>query len=253
MNREENERTAGRIRINRFLAMSSVSSRRKAEELIRDGKVAVNGRRISDLATTVDPFRDRVTVRGKPVSPAQRHVYLVLNKPKDTITTMKDERGRKTVLGLVRTRERVYPVGRLDRNTTGVLLFTNDGEFANRLMHPRYGIPKSYKVTCDRAVTRIHLEKLRGGLSLEGKRTAPAEVIVLPGGKGKVIGMVLHEGRNRQVRRMFEAMGYGVVKLERVAYGPVTKEGMARGEVRRLTRSEVQTLREMVGMKEEWE
>jgi pseudouridine synthase len=242
-----------RIRINRFLAMSGVSSRRKAEELVLNGKVAVNGQRVSDLATTVDPSSDRITVQGKPVTPAQRHIYIVLNKPRDTITTMSDERGRKTVMGLVRTRGRVFPIGRLDRNTTGVLLFTNDGKFANRLMHPRHEVPKSYKVTCDRTVTRLHLEKLRSGVPLGGKKTAPAEVLVLPGGGGKVIGIVLHEGRNRQVRRMFEALGYEIGKLDRVAYGPVTKEGIARGGTRRLTRGEVRALKDMAGIKEEWE
>ena len=253
MKKQENNRGAGRIRINRFLAMSGVSSRRKAEELVRDRKVAVNGRPVSNLATTVDPSRDRVTVQGKPVSPAERHVYLVLNKPRDTITTMNDERGRKTVMGLVRTRARVFPVGRLDRNTTGVLLLTNDGEFANRLMHPRYQIPKSYKVTCDKTVTRLHLAKLRSGVSLSEKKTAPTDLVVLPGGSGKVIGIVLHEGRNRQVRRMFETLGYGVAKLDRVAYGPVTKEGIARGGTRRLTRAELRILKEMAGIKEAWE
>ena len=253
MKKQENNRGAGRIRINRFLAMSGVSSRRKAEELVRDRKVAVNGRPVSNLATTVDPSRDRVTVQGKPVSPAERHVYLVLNKPRDTITTMNDERGRKTVMGLVRTRARVFPVGRLDRNTTGVLLLTNDGEFANRLMHPRYQIPKSYKVTCDKMVTRLHLAKLRSGVSLSEKKTAPTDHVVLPGGSGKVIGIVLHEGRNRQVRRMFETLGYGVAKLDRVAYGPVTKEGIARGGTRRLTRAELRILKEMAGIKEAWE
>ena len=171
-----------------------------------------------------------------------------MNKPKDTITTLSDERGRETVMSLLHEKQRVYPIGRLDRNTTGVLLFTNDGEFANRLMHPKYEIEKSYKVTCDKAVLREHLEKLRNGIQLEGVRTAPADVYPLPGSKGKEVGIVIHEGRNRQVRKMFEILGYDVRKLDRVAYGPVTLEGLPRGKTRHLSPAEVRKLRQLSGL-----
>ncbi len=236
------------IRINRYLSMSGISSRRRAEELVAEGKVSVNGVIVSNLATKIHPTRDRVFVEGKRVALLLDYLYLVLNKPKDTITTLQDERGRTTVMSLVRTKQRVFPIGRLDRNTTGVLLFTNDGEFSNHLMHPRYGIPKSYHVVCDRVVRREHIEQLKKGVRLEKGPTSPAQVFVLPGGRGKEIGIIIQEGKNRQVRKMFEAFGYDVVKLDRVAYGPVTKEGLARGGTRSLTRLEVRQLRALAGM-----
>ena len=239
------------VRINRFLSMCGITSRRKAEELVRAGKVEVNHAVVRDLATRVDPSRDKVFVGGTQALPVRGFLYLVLNKPKDSITTLSDERGRTTVMSMVRTRERVFPVGRLDRNTTGVLLLTNDGAFANRLMHPKFNVPKSYRVTCDRTVTRTDLAALRGGIMLGDGRTAPADVQYIGQGKGKEIGITIHEGRNRQVRRMFESLGYEVLGLERVAYGPVTKEGLARGGTRSLTRSEIRALKEMAGYTEE--
>jgi len=151
-------------------------------------------------------------------------------------------------MDLLKTKRRVYPIGRLDRNTTGVLLFTNDGEFANGLMHPKHEVPKSYKVTCDKSLTRESLEKLSKGIRLEDGMTGPADVYVIPGGRGKEIGITIHEGRNRQVRRMFEMLGYDVLKLDRVAYGPITKEGLGRGETRSLTRPEVRKLKMMAGI-----
>ena len=241
----------GQIRINRFLSMCGITSRRKAEELVLLGKVEINHTVVRDLATRVDPARDRVFVGGTQAVPVKGFLYLVLNKPKDSITTLSDERGRTTVMSMIRTRERVYPVGRLDRNTTGVLLLTNDGDFAHRLMHPKFNVPKSYRVSCDRMVSRGDLALLRGGIALGDGRTAPAEVELIGGGRGKEIGITIHEGRNRQVRRMFETLGYGVVKLDRVAYGPVTTEGLARGGTRSLTRNEVRALKEMAGYTEE--
>lgn len=240
--------TPAPIRINRYLSMCGVTSRRKAEQLVLDGKVTVNRKIVRDLATRVNPHRDRVYVNGQRVTPAEVHVYLVMNKPRDTITTLSDERGRPTVMSLLNTRRRVYPIGRLDRNTTGVLLLTNDGEFAHRLLHPKFEIPKSYVVTLDRAVTHAHVQQLRGGIHLKDGPTAPAEVHVLHGGRGEQVGIVIHEGRNRQVRNMFEALGYTVEKLDRVAYGPITREGLGRGETRGLSRSEVRRLKELAGM-----
>jgi len=245
------KRTAAPVRINRFLSMCGITSRRKAEELVLQGKVEINHAVVRDLATRVDPARDRVFVGGTQALPAKGFLYLVLNKPKDSITTLSDERGRTTVMSMVRARERVYPIGRLDRNTTGVLLLTNDGGFAHRLMHPRFNVPKSYRVSCDRALSRAHLAQLRGGIALPDGRTAPAEVELIAQGRGKEIGITIHEGRNRQVRRMFESLGYEVLKLDRVAYGPVTKEGLSRGGTRSLTRSEIRKLKEMAGYTEE--
>ncbi|HXG00058.1 MAG TPA: pseudouridine synthase [Bacteroidota bacterium] len=236
------------IRINRYLSMCGVASRRKADQLILQGKVEVNGKVLRDLGAKIDPSRDKVFVDGKQVALVHDYVYLVMNKPKDTITTLSDEKGRTTVMSLVRTKQRVYPIGRLDRNTTGVLLLTNDGEFANRLMHPKFEIPKSYLVTLDEPVKPQDVEHLRRGVKLADGMTAPAEVFVVPGSKRKEVGITIHEGRNRQVHRMFEALGYRVKKLDRVAYGPVTTEGLARGKVRPLTPSELRKLREMAGL-----
>jgi 23S rRNA pseudouridine2605 synthase len=235
------------IRINRFMSMCGIASRRKSEELVGQGRVTVNGVLVQDLSTRIDPARDGVFVDGKQILPLREPVYLVMNKPKDTITTLHDERGRRSVVDLFRSRDRVYPVGRLDRNTTGVLLFTNDGEFANQLMHPRREIPKSYQVSCDKPVKPEHLRQLAAGIRLEDGMTAPARVTPIPGAKGREVGITIHEGRNRQVRRMFETLGYAVEKLDRVAYGPVTKEGLPRGSVRKLTRGEITELKRLAG------
>lgn len=247
MNTTKKPEPAAVIRINRYLSMCGVASRRKADQLVLQGKVEVNGRVLTDLGTKINPARDKVFVDGKQVTRVHDYVYLVMNKPKDTITTLNDEKGRTTVMSLVKTRQRVYPIGRLDRNTTGVLLLTNDGEFAHRLMHPKYEIPKSYHVTLTAPLKPEDGDRLRKGIRLEDGSTAPAEVYILPGSNRKEIGITIHEGRNRQVRRMFESLGYEVKKLDRVAYGPITKEGLRRGATRALTHVEVQRLREMAG------
>ncbi len=239
------------VRINRFLAQCGIASRRRAEELVLGGRVEINRKTIRDLATRVDPSCDSVSVDGRPVTLSRGYVYLVMNKPKDTITTVSDERGRRTVMSLVHAKQRIYPIGRLDRHTTGVLLLTNDGEFAHRLMHPKFEIEKSYRVTCDRVVSREHLEQLRAGVHVGGSATARARVYQLAGGRGKEIGIVIHEGRNRQVRKMFEQLGYQVEKLDRVAYGPVTKVGLGRGETRSLTRPEIRQLKKLAGLDED--
>ncbi len=250
MKKRETSGTGTTVRINRYLSMCGVTSRRKAETLILEGKVTVNDRIVTDLSTKVDPARDRVFVDGKQAVRVHDYIYLVLNKPKDTITTVSDERGRTTVMSLIRSKQRVFPIGRLDRNTTGVLLFTNDGAFANGLMHPRREVPKAYHVTCDKTISHEDLARLKKGLLLEDGPAAPSDVVVIPGGKGKEIGIVIHEGRNREVRRMFEKLGYEVTKLDRVAYGPVTREALPRGAMRSLTHDELRQLRKLAGMEE---
>jgi 23S rRNA pseudouridine2605 synthase len=227
--------------------MCGVASRRKAETLVTSGQVSLNGTVVADLATRVDPDQDKVFVGGRQIVRVHDFMYLVMNKPKDTITTLSDERGRTTVMSLLRTKDRVFPIGRLDRNTTGVLLFTNDGEFANRLMHPKFEITKSYQVTCDRPVSPEHIAQLRNGIDLDDGPTGNAQVYPIPRSKGKEVGIIIHEGRNRQVRRMFEVLGYTVKKLDRVAYGPITKEGIARGGTRKLTHTELRRLNELAG------
>lgn len=227
------------IRLNKYIADCGVASRRKADELILNGRVALNGKVCIMLGTKINPLKDKVFVDGKEVVPLDKPIYIVLNKPKDCITTTKDERGRTTVLDYVRLKQRIFPVGRLDRDTTGVLILTNDGEFANMLMHPKYEIEKSYKVTLQEQIKFEDLQKLAKGIKLSDGITQPAEVFLIPGSRNKEVGIVLHEGRNRQVRRMFETLGYEIKKLDRVAYGHITTEGLKRGEWRYLTKKEI--------------
>jgi 23S rRNA pseudouridine2605 synthase len=236
------------IRINKYLANAGVASRRKVDEMVQEGKVRINGKVITSLGTKIDPGTDKVFVDGRQIVILDEPVYIVLNKPKDAITTASDERGRSTVMDYIRIKHRVYPVGRLDRNTTGVLLLTNDGEFANRLMHPKFEVKKAYKVTLDKALTREDADKLSHGVRLSEGMTKSAKIHFLPGEKNKVVGIIIHEGRNRQVHRMFEAFGYEVYKLDRVGYADITYEGLPRGRWRYLTKTEVRKLYEIAGM-----
>ncbi|MDH4070796.1 MAG: rRNA pseudouridine synthase [Ignavibacteria bacterium] len=233
------------VRLNRYLSMCGIASRRKADDMIEAGRVMLNGTVVKELGIRIRPGVDQIFVDGAEAVMVKEPQYLVLNKPKDTITTLSDEKGRRTVIDLIRSRERVYPIGRLDRNTTGVLLFTSDGSFAHQLMHPRFRIPKSYRVRCDNPVTREHMAMLRSGVRLSDGVTGPADIRSLPGGKGTEVGITIHEGRNRQVRRMFELLGYEVKSLDRVAYGPITYEGLIRGSVRKLTIREIRALRRL--------
>lgn len=237
------------VRLNRFIAMAGVTSRRKAEELILNGEVTVNNRVVTNLSAKVTPFVDRVSINGGNVSIARSQVYLVLNKPKDVITTSKDERNRMTVCDLVQVRERVFPVGRLDRNTTGVLLFTNDGELAQRLMHPSHEIDKSYHVSVETSVEPAHIEKIKKGVHLEDGKTSPARIQPVPGTKCRELVLTMHEGRNRQVRRMFETLGYRVKRLDRIRYAGLTADGLGRGRWRYLSRAEVRMLKKLAGLK----
>jgi pseudouridine synthase len=200
------------------------------------------------LGAKVDPHHDKVFVDEREVVILDEPVYILFNKPKDCITTSADERGRTTVMDFVRTRERVYPVGRLDRNTTGVLLLTNDGAFANRLMHPRHEVKKTYRVALDKPLLPDDARRLEAGVRLSDGKTEPSLVSCLPGGKDKLVAIVIHEGRNRQVHRMFEALGYVIEKLDRVAYADISYEGLRRGEWRHLTKAELRRLMDVAGM-----
>lgn len=226
--------------------MVGVASRRAAEEMISNGEVEVNGAVVSEMGTKVNPQTDVVKVNGQTYSLAQKLVYILLNKPKDFITTSNDEKGRRTVLDLVNVRERVYPVGRLDRQTTGVLLLTNDGMLANKLMHPSSKIIKSYHASLDKSLDLVHAEKISRGVFLEDGKTAPAELEIIPGTKNKEIVIHIHEGKNRQVRRMFESFGYEVDKLHRVQYAGLTVKGLQRGLWRSLTEKEIAHLKSQV-------
>ncbi|MDH7516269.1 MAG: pseudouridine synthase [Bacteroidota bacterium] len=235
--------TATVMRLNKFLAEAGIASRRKADELITSGVVAVNGRTVTELGVKVDPGKDAVTVSGAPVSIQPRLVYILLNKPKDCITTAADERGRRTVLDLVPHHTRLYPVGRLDRNTTGVLLLTNDGDLAYRLTHPSFRHPRVYRVRLERRIRTSDLAALRRGVVLEDGMTAPCEAEIIDRPENRTIALVIHEGRNRQVRRMFESLGYEVKSLERVAFAGLTVQGLKRGAWRYLEEREIDRLR----------
>jgi len=232
-----------RERLARYLARSGVASRRRAEGLIATGRVAVNGVVVTTPAFNVDPERDRVTVDGKPVGPEPR-VYLVLNKPPGYVSTVSDPHGRPTVLDLVPRIGRLYPVGRLDADSEGLLLLTNDGELTVLLTHPRYHVPKTYRVWVAGVPDRSALTRLARGVELEDGPTAPARVRMVRAGRGgAVLEFTLYEGRKRQVRRMCAAVGHPVRRLVRVGLGPLSLGDLPPGRWRELTSGEVAALR----------
>lgn len=232
--------------LNKFIAHSGVCSRRDAAELVKLGKVKVNGQAITEPGFKVKGT-DEVKVNGKKVVRQKNMVYILLNKPKDFITTTQDPQGRQTVLQLIKnaTPERVYPVGRLDRNTTGVLLFTNDGDLAQKLTHPSYEVKKIYEVRLDRPVTKKDIETLANGINLEDGFIAPDSIAYADAKDKSIIGIEIHSGRNRIVRRMFEHLKYDVKNLDRVLYANLTKKNVDRGKWRFLTEKEVRLLKFM--------
>ena len=237
--------TVEKVRLNRFIAASGVTSRRKADELILKGKVKVNGKTVIDFVQ-VNPFLDSVTVNGEIVSMSQKHIYLLLNKPKDTISTSKDEIGRTTVLDYVKTNERIYPVGRLDRNTTGVMLLTNDGELTQRLTHPKYGIERIYHVTLDKPLKRLDAEAIaKGGVDIGRGNITSALHLDVGAKDGRDVLVTIREGKYHEVRLMFEKFEYEVKKLDRVMFAGLTHSGMKRGDVRPLSPLEVRTLKRL--------
>jgi 23S rRNA pseudouridine2605 synthase len=248
MERENTRIHQETVRLNRFLAMAGIGSRRKNDEIIRSGAVKINGRVVTELGTKVVLSKDRVSMNGTIVSIEEKNVYILLNKPKDVITTMNDERGRATVMNYVRTKYRVFPVGRLDRNTTGVLLFTNDGEFANALIHPKFEIERVYRVTVDKTMQDDDLKKLKKGIHLEDGPAKAQTVEIVEGSKRKKILIVIREGRNREVRRMFEALDYDVRQLDRVAFAGLTTLGVPRGKCRMLSYPEIKDLKKYLGL-----
>lgn len=234
-----------RIRLNKYIANAGICSRREADTLIENGLISVNGKIVSQLGTKISP--DDVVKYGGETLRKERNVYVLLNKPKDYITTVKDTHDRRTVMELVKNagKERIYPVGRLDRNTTGVLLLTNDGELAKKLTHPKHGAKKIYHVETDKNVEHRDLKKLTDGVELEEedgtKETVKADEAQYSGehlGKNQ-LSLVLHAGKNRVVRRMLETLGYRVNKLDRVFFAGLTKKGLERGRWRYLSEKEV--------------
>lgn len=238
-------------RLQKYLAHAGVASRRYCEELILQGKVAVNGQVVLELGTKVDPLEDTVTVDGKSVSPNQQSVYILLYKPGGYVSTVKDPEGRKTVIDLLSGQEqRVYPVGRLDYDTEGLLLLTNDGELTHALTHPSRQVDKTYLAIIQGIPTANELEQLRRGILLTDGMTAPAQVSLIKSAGPKTwLEITIHEGRNRQVRRMCEQIGYPVLFLKRIRLGFLTLDGLTVGKYRLLRPQEIAKLRSLAGIK----
>jgi 23S rRNA pseudouridine2605 synthase len=235
------------MRLNKYIAHAGVCSRRKAADLVKAGEIQVNGSVEINPAVVVQE-NDVVLYQGKPLQPETKKIYLLLNKPKNTVTTLDDEKGRKTVMDLVKKKasERIYPVGRLDRMTTGLLLLTNDGDLAKKLSHPSHEVKKAYHVVLDRPVSAEDLSAIRSGLILEDGPTPIDGVDYIKGGGKNEIGIQIHIGRNRIVRRIFEHLGYKVEHLDRTYYAGLTKKDLKRGWSRFLTKQEVLMLKHFI-------
>ena len=235
------------MRLQKYLALSGVASRRTSEKLIAEGHVMVNGRKITEMGVQIDENHDRVFVDGKPVHIETEKHYLAYNKPIGEVTTSSDPEGRDTVMDKFRDYPvRLFPVGRLDYDSEGLILLTNDGEMMQHLLHPSHEVPNKYLCKVSNKVTEEELRRLRQGVDLEGRLTSPAEVrLVRYEAFDSVVLVTIHEGRNRQVRRMFEAVGHQVVQLKRIGFGPILLEDLPRGSWRRLTPSEIRALKEL--------
>ena len=237
------------VRLQKYLSDCGVASRRKSEELIEQGKVRVNGK-VALIGEKIDPKHDTITVSGKKIVRQKTHTYIMLHKPRGFITTMSDEMDRKCVAQLIQdVPARVYPVGRLDRDSEGLLLFTNDGAFANAMTHPSKHVPKTYRVTVRPSITQEQLTALTQGVIIDDGVTAPAEVRVITKEENRVVlEIILYEGRNRQIRKMCEALGLEVARLRRTAIGTVKLGMLKQGDWRELTEEEVRKLQLAAGM-----
>ena len=238
-----------KVRLQKFMSECGVASRRKSEELIESGKVRVNGA-VALLGDKINPKKDTVTVSGKKIVKQKEHKYIMLHKPRGFITTMSDEMERKCVAQLISdVPQRVYPVGRLDRDSEGLLLFTNDGEFANALTHPKKHVSKTYRVTVRPGITDEQLSAITEGIIIDDRKTAPAEVRVVTKEENRVVlEIILYEGRNRQIRKMCEQLGLEVARLKRTAIGSVKLGMLKQGDWRELTEDEVRKLMLAAGL-----
>lgn len=243
-------------RLQKIIAHAGFASRREAETMIREGRVTVNGRVVSELGSKADADRDHIKVDGKLITHAEPHRYILIYKPKEVMTTVEDPQGRRTVLQLVRgIRERIYPVGRLDYHSEGLVLLTNDGELAFKVSHPTHGSVKTYNVKVRGVPEDRLIDKLQRGITIDGKRTLPCEISrIKTTGRGEEEGnswfeVKLREGRTQQIRKMFQAVGHPVSKLKRVAIGPLSDPKLTPGVWRELTKSEVKMLASMKEMK----
>ncbi len=235
--------TDGKVRLQKYLAECGVASRRKSEELIEQGKVKVNGK-VATVGDKINPKKDTVTVSGRKISKSKGNTYIMLHKPRGFITTMSDEMDRKCVAQLIKdVPGRVFPVGRLDRDSEGLLLFTNDGEFANAMTHPTKHVPKTYRVTVRPSVSEEQITALTTGVVIDDRKTAPASVRVIEKQEGRVVlEIILYEGRNRQIRKMCEEVGLEVARLKRTAIGSIKLGMLKQGAWRELSDDEVRKL-----------
>ncbi len=233
------------MRLNRYLAWCGLASRRKCEALIRAGRVTIDGQIATSLSTNIDEQKQIVTVDGRRIQPPKKFVYIVMNKPAGYVTTAQDELGRKTVMELLPKQIRVFPVGRLDKNTRGVLLFTNDGVLAFQLLHPRFDVDKIYQAEIDKPISDDHVRQLQTGVQLQDGMTHPCQVKLLTRAR-TCLQLTLHEGRKRQVRRMLQALGYQVVSLIRTQFASIQIGDLKSGHWRYLTDEEVNALKKLV-------
>lgn len=243
MNKKNAQKSSEGIRLNKFIAHAGICSRREADLYIKLGSVKVNNKVMTEMGYKVKPT-DEVQFDGQRLQ-AEKPTYVLLNKPKGFITTTRDEKGRKTVMDLVAnaTKSRIIPVGRLDRPTTGLLLFTNDGDLAKKLTHPSTGLKKLYHVVLDKKVSGQHLQSIKAGIKLDDGSIKADEVSYVQGASKREVGIAIHSGRNRIVRRIFEYLGYDVITLDRVLFAGLTKKDLPRGHWRHLSQAEVQKLK----------
>ena len=243
MNKKKTQKPSEGIRLNKFIAHAGICSRREADMHIKIGSVKVNNKVMTEMGYKVKPT-DEVQFDGQRLQ-AEKPTYVLLNKPKGFITTTRDEKGRKTVMDLLAnaTKARIVPVGRLDRPTTGLLLFTNDGDLAKKLTHPSTGVKKLYHVVLDKNVSGQHLQSIKAGIKLDDGSIKADEVSYVQGASKREVGIALHSGRNRIVRRIFESLGYEVITLDRVLFAGLTKKDLPRGHWRHLSQTEVQQLK----------
>ncbi len=240
------------VRLQKYLAAAGIASRRESEALILSGRVKVNGHLVQILGTKIDPATDKVEVDGNPVQQEEK-IYVLLNKPAGYLTSLQDPQKRPLVTDLLKgIRQRVYPVGRLDYHSEGLLLLTNDGELAHKLTHPSFKVPKTYLVTLDQSPSAKAQKQIASGIPLEEGLTAPCKVEVLKEQdvSGQTLQMIIHEGRKRQIRRMWLALGFRVIRLKRTNLGPLSLKGLVPGEYRYLTSTEVTQLKRRVGPKD---
>lgn len=234
------------MRLQKYLAHAGIASRRKSEELITDGRVKVNGQVVTELGYKIDPLKDKVYFDDKKIKTIKEYTYVMINKPIGVVSTAKDEKNRTTVVDLVPSDKRIYPIGRLDIDTTGLLLLTNDGKLAHNLMHPSTEVDKVYIATVEGTPNKHGLEKLRNGITIDGYKLSKSEIKILKSyNTDSIVKVTIHEGRNRQVKKMFEIIGHPVKKLKRISFGPIELANLELGAYRYLTDEEVKELKSL--------